>query len=247
MKRVEIPRSSQNGLSVSIVYQGDFFKLDLEEFEGKVNLILADPPFGVEWFLDFPFRDLITFYHKMLALTGVAVIDCGQPYSSFLVVQNPEFYKFSYIWEKDRLSHRHFIQSRPMGDYLEYLVFSKGDFHPTAKVQAKFRSQAPLCVPPGMVSGKYARTTLYHPVAKDRIHPGQKPVGLLQWLISAHTDPGDLVMDHVMGSGSTGVAANSLGCDFLGMELDEAVFDKAVSWLKTGVMYKPEIATSQVF
>lgn len=231
---------AKDGDCYSCLYRASFFDVDTADFAGKVDLILADPPFSVEWFMDFPFDKLMQFYYDMLAPTGVAIVDCGQPYSSFLVVQKPAFYKYSYIWEKNRLSHRHFVESRPMGDYLEFLVFSKGDFHPSAKNQAKYRSTRPLCVPPGFITGSRARTTLYHPVATDRIHPGQKPVGVLQWLISAHTDPGDLVMDHVMGSGAAGVAANSLGRNFVGIELNEDIFNDAVNWIETGAMKKSD-------
>ena len=220
----------------SHLYNGDFFEWVSSSYKNSVDLILADPPFGVEWFLDFPFDKLLNFYDEVLSLAGTAIVDCRQPYASFLVAQRPDWYKYSYIWEKNRLSLRHFVKARPLEDYLEFFVFSKGEFHPTAKNQAKYRPQRPLCVPPGFVTGECARTTLYHPVATDRIHPGQKPLELLKWLIMSHTDPGDTVLDHVMGSGASGVAANELSRNFVGIEIDEDIFNSAVNWIKTGTM-----------
>ena len=60
-----------------------------------------------------------------------------------------------------------------------------------------------------------------------KLHPTQKPVELLEWLIKTYTNEGDTVLDNCMGSGSTGVAAKNLNRDFIGIELDENYFEIA--------------------
>jgi len=62
------------------------------------------------------------------------------------------------------------------------------------------------------------------PVGRSKIHPTEKPVALMEYLIESSTDVGDTVLDFTMGSGTTGIAAKNLGRDFIGIELDEEYF-----------------------
>ena len=65
------------------------------------------------------------------------------------------------------------------------------------------------------------------PNRKGKVHPTQKPVELLEYLVKTYTDVGDVVLDNCMGSGTTGVACKRLNRDFIGIEKDEKYFEIA--------------------
>jgi len=87
----------------------------------------------------------------------------------------------------------------------------------------------------------YPRSVLYFPVvpSSERRHPAQKPVPLLEYLIRTYTQPGEMVLDNVMGSGSTGVAAIKSGRQFVGMEIAEKYFYEAEEWINETAMQPP--------
>jgi len=216
-----------------VLYQGDCFELlDLP----KADLVIADPPFGVEWFADFELSKLWDFYQSVLKEPGTIVLDNEQPYISWLIHSGRELFQHSLIWEKDIVGMRHFAGYLPLKVHTEFAVFSNGSFHPKAKVRATYNDGGPLQKPGAISGAKHAQSIFYHSVVHgDRRHPGQKPVGLLRWLIKQYSNPGDWVLDHVMGSGATGVAALLEGRNFIGIERDPAIFSEAVDWLSSPV------------
>ena len=209
----------------SQLYYGDCFKLDLPH--KQANLVLADPPFGVEWLLDFDFNELWELYSNVLTPTGIAIIDCIQPYSSLLIASKVAMYRHSRIWVRDIFaSARYTAKDQPMLNHLEYVVFSAGRFSSNAKNKCTYHPELLDC---DIFPGEYPRSVFFHPIVKgDRAHAGQKPIGLLRWLIRTYSSPGDTVLDHVMGSGTTGIAANLEGRNFIGVEIEKNVFNSAV-------------------
>lgn len=234
------PIMVDKGCCWSKLYFGNCFEVGKILKDESIDLILTDPPFGVEWTKDFSFSKLWVFFSRIIKPSGAIIIDANQPYAGLLVASNIDMYQHSYIWKKDRAVYRYFAQYRPMMNHIELLVFSKGYYHPDAKVQAKYHPQAPLLEPGYSGSARYPQSVIYYSTVKrGRRHPGQKPIGLLRWFIRSYTDPGDVVFDGLMGSGAAGVAANLENRNFVGVEIDKTTFERAV------VMVKKSLSVSQ--
>jgi site-specific DNA-methyltransferase (adenine-specific) len=224
--------------------------------DGSIDMVLCDLPYGTtacKWDVIIPFDALWTQYRRVLRDKGAVVLTAGQPFTSLLILSNLDWFKYALVWEKSRALGFHNAKNKPMNKHEDVLVFSPGTcanlsprrmtYNPQGLVRyGRVVSGIKACAADkdghrhGRPSDKaehlqeftnYPVSLLSFPNEGKTLHPTQKPVALLEYLIRTYTNEGDTVLDNTMGSGSTGVAAVQTGRKFVGIERDETYFDIA--------------------
>jgi len=222
--------------------------------DGSVDMVLADLPYGTtacKWDSVIPFAPLWAAYRRVCKPNAAIVLTASQPFTSALVMSNLSGFKYEWIWEKNQPSGIATARFRPMKNHENILVFCDGrgvyNKQPTrskitdralGKSNGKFWDKTNVGVT-GMKPKKTSnpdnillenvnpRTVIQFsipPNAKGKMHPTQKPVALMEYLIRTYTNEGQTVLDNTMGSGTTGVACANTGRRFIGIERDEAYF-----------------------
>lgn len=234
---------------------GDCLKL-MEQLEDKsVDMILCDLPYGTtqcKWDSVINFEELWKQYKRIIKDRGAIVLFGAEPFSSFLRMSNIKNYRYDWIWIKNQPTGFPFCKSQPLRDVELISVFYKKKpiYNPQGliKLDKPYKrkrketkdyiyNQDSLNNKEYLVEYKnYPKNTLYFKKDKDKLHPTQKPVALLEYLIKTYTNEGDLILDNTMGSGSTGVAAKNLNRRFIGMEKDLEYFKIAYNRI-TGYIY----------
>jgi len=218
--------------------------------DGSIDMVLTDPPYGTtacKWdtVIDLPL--MWKQLKRVIKPDGAIVMTASQPFTTTLIASNIENYCYNWVWNKHFAGN--FVQAKrqPLKDHEDVCVFSKNGKMPTyqpiktlrdkpikkGKNEAEFGA-VPLrgtCKDKGKIySDKYptTATSLDFSVRVGRgMHPTQKPVALMEYLIKTYTNEGETVLDFTMGSGTTGVACKNLGRKFIGIELDQGYFDIA--------------------
>ena len=167
-----------------------------------------------------------------------------------LISSNEKIYRYKWIWFKTKRGNFVNAKNRPMTSYEEILVFSKGTTANGSKIKMKYYPQGLIPIHKinidngtrfGTMAGKrpshkketiqeytnYPFDVLQFESVGKPIHPTQKPVALLEYLIKTYTNEGETVLDNCMGSGSTGIACVNTNRNFIGIELDEKYFNIA--------------------
>ena len=247
--------------------QGDCLELMKDIPDGSIDMILCDLPYGTTYAeFDMVLKnmgkykrnsiidlgDLWRQYKRVLKPSGVVVLFGAQPFTTALISSNFEWYKYSWVWEKNKAANHVVIKYQPLKVHEDILVFSlcgcnTGSTHPIPynpqdvvwKTEVKSRKADirkegtfkynSLKAGEFEVRGtNYPKSILKFDVPyKDRVHPTQQPVALLEYLIKTYTNEGELVLDNCMGSGSTGIAALNTKRSFIGIEKDDKYFDIA--------------------
>jgi site-specific DNA-methyltransferase (adenine-specific) len=211
---------------------------------GSVDLILCDLPYGTtqnKWDSAIPFGALWEQYNRLCR--GVVVLTAAQPFTSALVMSNPDNFKYQWVWDKVNRPTGHLnAKIQPLRETEDVLVFARGraTYNPQMVEGAPYKAtgshksanygsqRTTTTVCDGL---RYPRTILRIPADErgtvGRIHPTQKPVALMEYLIRTYTNEGDTVLDNCMGSGTTGVACANTGRHFIGIERDEGYFEIA--------------------
>lgn len=218
--------------------------------DASVDFILTDPPYGttrIKWDSPIPLGSMWNQLNRVIKPGGAIALFAGEPFTSALITSNLKGYKFRWDWDKKIPSGMMYARYRPMQQTEDIVMFSKNgqrtEYFPQMVKRDKPRKSK---IYKQSVGGntdniKNIRTenkvythrnpvTLlrFVPVTRGKgLHPTQKPVPLLEYLIKTYTREGETVLDFTMGSGSTGVAAKNLNRDFIGIELDENYFQIA--------------------
>ena len=231
---------------------GDCLELMKSIPDASVDMILCDLPYGTtacKWDSVIPFEALWEQYKRIAKPKSAIVLTASQPFTSALGASNLGDLKYSWYWRKTRATGHMNAKKMPMKDVEDVLVFYRAmptynpqGLKPMNKVQknsashiARGISTDPTSVLTGGITAEtwtqewtnYPRQVLDFASEGSTVHPTQKPVALMEYLIKTYTDEGDVVLDCVMGSGTTGVACANTGRNFIGMELDAGYFQIA--------------------
>lgn len=225
---------------------GDCLKLMQDLPDGSVDLILCDPPYGTTdctWDSVLPFTELWAAYDRLLKPNGAAVLFSTQPFTTRLIDSNAKAFRYCWYWLKNQPTGFTYARYQPMRKVEDVCVFYKKP--PTYNPQGLVKIENPRRHRYKPRKGDTAwtlrsRTGVYTPRFKNYpknvlqfdcergLHPTQKPVPLLEYLVKTYTNPGDTVLDNCMGSGSTGVAVKRVGGrHFIGIEQNKVYFDIA--------------------
>jgi site-specific DNA-methyltransferase (adenine-specific) len=213
---------------------------------GSVDMILTDPPYGTtacKWDSVIPFEPMWAELKRIIKPNGAIVMTAMQPFTSVLVCSNLKMFKYQWVWQKEAGTGLLNAKKQPLRDHEDVCVFYSKQ--PTYNPQytegkpyvAKKGGETSNYNPSGNVTtvsdGKrYPKTVLKFNRDRNKIHPTQKPVALMEYLIKTYTNEGETVLDFTMGSGSTWVACVNTNRDFIGIELDEGYFTIACKRIK---------------
>jgi DNA modification methylase len=214
--------------------------------DGSVDMVLCDLPYGTtqnKWDLVIPLEPLWKEYWRLLKPNGIVVLTAQTMFTASLMVSSPNEHRYNLIWEKTKAGG--FLNARrmPLQAHEDIVVFYKSlpTYNPQmepgkpytkkavsngdGKNYGKFDRQGKTAVNRGE---RFPRSILKIPNDNHgSVHPTQKPVALMEYLIRTYTNEGETVLDNTMGSGTTGVACVNTGRNFIGIELDNTYFEIA--------------------
>lgn len=219
----------------------------------SIDLIVCDLPFGTiacEWDNIIDFKEMWAQYERIIKDDRAIVLFGSGQFTHKLISSNEDLYRYKWIWYKSKRGNFVNAKNRPMTAYEEAMVFSKGTTANGSKNKMLYNPQG--LIPKtsihydngtrfGTMAGKrpshqavtiseytnYPCDVLEFASEPNPLHPTQKPVALIEYLIRTYSNEGDIVLDNCMGSGTTGVASVKSNRSFIGIELDEGYFEIA--------------------
>ena len=203
--------------------------------DGSVDMILADPPYGTtacKWDSIIPLEPMWEQLNRVIKPNGAIVLTASQPFTSVLVTSNLKMFKYEWIWEKDGGSNFATVKYHPMKEHESVLVFCK---EKTTTIDSG-RSNSVYGTQEGGMEFKVSKLRCPRSIQRFNrergLHPTQKPVALMEYLIKTYTLENETVLDFTMGSGTTGVACVNTNRNFIGIERDENYFKIARKRIK---------------
>lgn len=212
----------------------------------SIDMILCDLPYGTTqcpWDSIIPFEPLWEQYNRVIKDNGAIVLFGTEPFSSHLRLSNLKNYKYDWIWDKVKGTGFLNAKLQPMRNHELISVFYKKQctYNPQKtyghKMKKSYRSKELQTDVYGEMKNDYTyESAERYPrsiqvfstdTQNSSLHPTQKPVKLLEYMILTYTDVGDLVLDNCAGSCSTGIACHNTGRKFIGFEKDKEIFERA--------------------
>ena len=217
--------------------------------DGSIDLVLTDPPYGTTacgWDTCIPFEPMWEQLKRVTKKNGAIVLFGSQPFTSALVMSNPDMFKYEWVWEKNRASNPMLAKVQPLKFHENIIVFSEGkniyvpqmkyvgikDNRKTFNTIETYneRLNSKFTIKAKKDNGfRFPKSILK--VTQEHFskifHPTQKPVALMEYLIKTYTNEGETVLDFCLGSGTTGIACLQTNREFIGIEKNEHYFEMA--------------------
>ena len=218
--------------------------------DGSIDAIITDPPYGTtacKWDSVIDFTLMWEQLNRIIKPNGAIVLFGSEPFSSALRMSNIKNYKYDWVWDKRSSTNPMLAKIMPIKSHESISIFglNKINYHPqmveksidTLKRQGRKQNvnkiesehyshkrtlqSSKLGYPKSV---QYFKKEVNNQYKKTVVHPTQKPIALMEYLIKTYTNEGETVLDFTMGSGSTGVAAKNLNRNFIGIEMDDNYF-----------------------
>ena len=256
MMNLELPpHYCKTDVMRSVLVHADCFDVFPYIADESVQLILCDLPYGTtacKWDSVLPFDKLWEQYERIVKPNGAIVLTASQPFTSALVMSNLKLFKYEWVWDKVN-KYTGFLQAstRPLKRHENILIFSKS--------KTTFNKQMVNITPYSQRKSKNygKKETTYRTIKNENpnkinetseiglgnpfsiiqfksqnpnvLHPTQKPLELMKYLIKTYSNEDDVVMDNCMGSNTTGLACKELNRQYIGIEKDKNYYDISVS------------------
>ena len=235
--------------------KGDCLERMKEIESGSVDLILTDPPYGTtacKWDSVIPLDKMWAELKRIIKSNGAIVLFGSEPFSSALRMSNIKQYKYDWVWDKKIPSGMCNAKIMPMKQSENISVFINGKnfYYPIMEERPKPLKGGKIygnslsagngglkSIDAKVYTHKYPTTHLvFDKIRKGSLHPTQKPVALLEYLIKTYTNENETVLDFTFGSGTTGVACMNTNRKFIGIEMDDHYFDIGSKRITGGVV-----------
>jgi len=221
--------------------------------DNSIDLIVTDPPYGTtacKWDSVIPFEPMWKRLKKVRKDKTPIVLFGAEPFSSYLRMSNIKEFKYDWIWKKEAGSNFATVKYQPMKEHENISIFcpTKTIYNPIMQERIGSRKEKDTTsIDSGRKNSVYGTQKggkkfkvgkLRNPSSvqyfnRERgLHPTQKPVALLEYLIKTYTNENDLVLDFTIGSGTTAVACIKTNRNFIGFELDKKYFNIAQARIK---------------
>jgi len=237
-------------MEINKIYQGDCLELMPKHIDGKsIDMIFCDLPYGTtqnKWDSVIDLDRLWREYKRVIKDNGAIVLFAAQPFTSALIMSNPKMFKYDWIWQKPKGTGHLNAKKQPMRDKEDILVFYKKQctYNPQMEQGTPYKDKAGKDhTKSTSMTGSYGKYTNYRDVntgfrypkqvqkfgvvERGTLHPTQKPLFLIEYMIRTYTNEGDLILDNTCGSGTTGLGAKNLGRNFIMMEQDPDHYETA--------------------
>jgi site-specific DNA-methyltransferase (adenine-specific) len=228
------------------LYNGDCLDVMKRLPDGCVEMILADPPYGTtacKWDSIIPLDQMWEQLTRIIKSNGAIVMTASQPFTTTLIASNMKMFKYCWVWEKNFSTNFLHAKRQPLRKTEDVVVWHNGaSFYYPIKTTGHTPTQsAKGSTDHSLWHGTNTRNydggdTTRFPVnilkinshdPKNRSHPTQKPVALMEYLIKTYTNENETVLDFAMGSGTTGVACVRTKRKFIGIEIEDEYFNIA--------------------
>ena len=221
--------------------------------DGSIDCVITDPPYWstkCSWDTVIPFEPMWKELKRIIKPNGAIVLFWSEPFSSALRMSNIKMYKYDWIWWKWRWTGFQIVKYKPLVSHENISIFWKWTitYNPQMRDREKPRvsknkwttrqmlvSNGNEYVAEKALDKKYPITEIQfsNNNQKDKLHPTQKPVALIEYLIRTYTNEWETVLDFTMGSGTTAIACINTNRNYIGFELDKWYFDIAnerIAW-----------------
>jgi len=205
--------------------------------DGSIDCIICDLPYGTtacKWDVIIPFEALWEQYKRVIKKGGAIVLFGSEPFSSALRMSNIKDYKYDWKWDKIVPTNFLNAKKQPMRLYEDILVFNSKIYYPIMikrdkpirgyATKSSTNNDIKLDKNVRVYTHKYPTNKIEIKKLKGAIHPTQKPVELLEYLVKTYSNENETILDNTMGSGTTGIACKNLNRNFIGIELDDNYF-----------------------
>ena len=250
--------------------QGDCLEKMKDIPDGSIDAIITDPPYGTtacKWDTIIPFEPLWEQLKRLIKPNGAIVMTASQPFTTTLISSNIKMFKYCWYWKKSKPNGWQHSKNKPMTAIEECCVFSKapmGHIGQLGERRMKYNPQGirsigdkkvtavahgtSMGARPNQIGKKYEAFTgfphnvLEYPniIGKKAIHPTQKPVALMEYLIKTYTSENEVVLDFCIGSGTTAIAAINTNRRCIGIEKDETYFETAKTRIQSAIAAQQE-------
>ena len=250
-----------------MLHLGDCLDVMRDIPDGSVDMVCTDPPFGTtacKWDSVIPFEPMWAQLKRITKPNGAIVLMASQPFTSALVMSNVKMFKYCWVWEKTMASNFAQCKKAPFKKHEDICVFYKRQplYNPEMEKGKAYVDKArarsigvtgnaiPVKAPIKNSGTRYPSSVQKFSNGNNtQLHPTQKPVALMEYLIRTYTNPGETVLDFTCGSGTTGVGAANTGRRFIGIERDPDYFTIAQARIQKAqadaITNKMREATSQ--
>ena len=230
------------------LYNDDMFDVFPNLEDASVHAIITDFPYGTlnkkrnEWDRVIDYSLFWEQARRILVPNGVVITTAQQPFTTHIISTNYSGFKYNLVWEKSKATGYLNAKKQPMRAHEDIVVFydkqctynpqmTWGDPYDKGKAvrDTQHYGEQTKATHVKSEGERYPRSVQYFKTAESegKLHPTQKPLALMEWLVKTYTNEGDVVLDPCMGSGTTGVATLKLNRNFIGIEMDENYFHVA--------------------
>ena len=238
------------------VYLGDCLEIMKDIPDKSVDLIVCDLPFGStanQWDVIIPF-DLLWNQYKRIMKNDTAILLFGTGlFTHKLALSNEKMYKYDIIWHKSKSGSSFTAKYRPVAKHENILVFGKGktkynpQMLPGEPYKRKWTEHKKNNMKYGFNGVVHDNDGTRHPSTvqffqqkwrrQDQLHPCQKPIELLEWLIKSYSNEGDTILDNCSGSGTMAIAAINTNRNWILIEKDKEYYDLSVNRIQNSIVH----------
>ena len=240
------------------LWNGDCLELMKDIPDKSMDAIICDLPYGTtacKWDSVIPFEPLWEQYKRIIKDNGAIVLFGSQPFTSALISSNTEMFIYEWIWEKPKSTGHALSKIQPMKAHENIIVFGicKIKYTPqlTKGEAYKGRNRTDYKESKEFSTGQGNRnnnTGFRYPKSVQKfkntqyvdkqVHPTQKPLPLLKYLVKTYTDENDWVLDNTCGSNTTGIACYDLNRNYIGIEKDVDIYEVAKKRVEKNILLR---------